>query len=151
MTTITPDSQSSHSPRTNALKVAEIPSWVVAAIDDEMDNLTLVTKVLSFNGAVVHTAVNGELGLELIRRVHPTLILLDLSMPVMDGWALIATLRADPTFQKTPVIALTAHAMVGDKERILAGGFDGYISKPFRITTFLGEIMRCLGQSAQQA
>ncbi|MCK6577795.1 MAG: response regulator [Anaerolineae bacterium] len=146
-----PDSTASQSSRTDALKVAEISSWVVAAIDDEMDNLTLVTKVLTFNGATVHTAFNGALGLELVRQVRPTLILLDLSMPVMDGWAMVAALRADPNFQKTPVIALTAHAMVGDKERILAGGFDGYISKPFRISTFLGEIIRCLTQSAQQA
>lgn len=134
----------------NSVSAAEISSWVVLAVDDEADNLTLVTKVLTFKGAQVHTATNGQEALDMLKTLQPSLILLDLSMPVMDGWEMFKQLRANPGLQRVPVIALTAHAMVGDKERILAAGFDGYISKPFRLNTFLAEIMRCLGYDRHQ-
>ncbi|MBK8026221.1 MAG: response regulator [Chloroflexi bacterium] len=140
----------SHSGKTGS--AADLASWVVLAVDDEADNLTLVTKVLTFKGAQVHTASNGKEGLEMLKSLQPSLILLDLSMPVMDGWEMFELLRANPTLQRVPIIALTAHAMIGDKERILGTGFDGYISKPFRLNTFLTEIMRCLEyQRHQQA
>lgn len=120
--------------------------WTVLIVDDERDNLGVAEKVLSFMGARVHTAQNGLEGLAVLESIVPTLILLDLSMPQMDGWEMIERLRAEPLTAKVPVIALTAHAMHGDKERALAAGFDSYIAKPFRIMTFFKEIQECLRQ-----
>lgn len=118
--------------------------WTVLIVDDEPDNLMIPQEVLSFLGAKVYTAENGEQGMELLATIKPTFILLDLSMPKMDGWEMIKRIRAAPETAKTPVIALTAHAMSGDRERVLEIGFNSYISKPFWFEPFLEEIHRCL-------
>ncbi len=118
--------------------------WKVLLVDDEPDNLGVAEKILSFKGAQVHTARNGEEGLEVLERIVPTFILVDLSMPKMDGWEMHRKLRENPTIAHVPVIALTAHAMGGDKDRVLAAGFDGYIAKPFRLVTFFTDIQQCL-------
>lgn len=122
----------------------EIKDWIVLIVDDEPDNLGVAQKVLSFGGAEVHIARNGVEGLEVLARIKPTYVLLDLSMPTMDGWEMFEHVRANADLADMPVIALTAHAMAGDRERVLEVGFNGYISKPFRINTFLEEIQRCL-------
>jgi two-component system cell cycle response regulator DivK len=124
----------------------EPKQWTVLIVDDEPDNLGVAEKVLSYMGARVHTAQDGLEGMAILEQVTPTFILLDLSMPQLDGWQMIERLRADPLTVSVPVIALTAHAMHGDKERALAAGFDGYIAKPFRIMTFFKEIQDCLRQ-----
>src|SRR5262249_39063588 len=98
----------------------------------------------TFAGSKVYTATNGVEALSLLETVSPTFVLLDLSMPVMDGWEMIEKLRANPVIKHLPVIALTAHAMEGDQERVKAAGFDSYIAKPFRINTLLGLIQSCL-------
>jgi two-component system cell cycle response regulator DivK len=118
--------------------------WIVLAVDNEQDNLDVVAKVLSYEGAKVYTAMNGIEGLAVLETVTPTFILLDLSMPHMDGWDMLEKLRANPVIQHLPVIALTAHAMDGDRDRALEAGFDGYIAKPFRIHTLLSTIQNCL-------
>lgn len=120
--------------------------WTVLIVDDEPDNLGVAEKVLSFMGARVYTAGDGVQGMAILEGVAPTFILLDLSMPRMDGWQMIERLRAGPVTARVPVIALTAHAMYGDKERVLAAGFDAYIAKPFRLMTFFKEIQDCLRQ-----
>jgi two-component system, cell cycle response regulator DivK len=122
------------------LKDAEIGSWTVLIVDDEPDNVGVAAKVLQFHGTKVHTATNGEDGLHILENVVPTLVLLDISMPQMNGWAMLQSIREIPKFSKLPVIALTAYAMHGDKERILDAGFNGYIAKPFDIYNFLDEI-----------
>jgi CheY-like chemotaxis protein len=121
-----------------------VKNWVVLAVDNEQDNISVVEKVLSFEGAKVYTALNGVEGLEVLEIVTPTFILLDLSMPVMDGWEMLAKVRANPITAHLPVIALTAHAMDGDRDRALEAGFDGYIAKPFRINTLLNTIQASL-------
>ena len=118
--------------------------WTVLIVDDEPDNLTVPKEVLSFYGATVHTAEDGVEALQLLETITPTFILLDLSMPKMDGWETIKHIRADPKTAHIPIIALTAHAMSGDKERVEAAGFSGYIAKPFWFPTFWAEIERCL-------
>jgi CheY-like chemotaxis protein len=120
--------------------------WTVLIVDDEPDNLGVAAKVLSFMGAQVHTAQDGLQAMGILEGVAPTFILLDLSMPRMDGWQMIERLRAEPLTAQVPVIALTAHAMYGDRERVLAAGFDAYIAKPFRLMTFFKEIQDCLRQ-----
>jgi len=121
-----------------------VQNWVVLVVDNEQDNLDVVEKVLSFEGAKVYAAMNGIEGLAWLETVTPTFILLDLSMPHMDGWEMLAKLRANPVIKHLPVIALTAHAMDGDRDRALAAGFDGYIAKPFRINTLLNTIQSSL-------
>ncbi len=118
--------------------------WTALIVDDEPDNLGVARKVLSFGGAKVHTARNGVEGLTILEDVHPTFILLDLSMPEMDGWEMFRLVRANNSLASIPIIALTAHAMSGDKERVFETGFDGYIAKPFRINSFIAEIQKCL-------
>lgn len=122
----------------------DINQWTVLIVDDEPDNLGVAQKVLSFNGADVHIARNGLEGLAVLERLKPTFILLDLSMPEMDGWEMFTKARSIETMDDVPIIALTAHAMAGDRERVVEAGFDGYIPKPFRIDSFLEEIHNCL-------
>lgn len=122
----------------------DVKDWTVLIVDDEPDNLGVAQKVLSYGGADVHIARNGLEGLAVLAKLKPTFILLDLSMPEMDGWQMFEKARSIDNLADVPIIALTAHAMAGDKDRVLEAGFDGYIPKPFRINTFMDEINRCL-------
>jgi CheY-like chemotaxis protein len=81
-------------------------------------------------------AENGAAGVDLARRHRPGLILMDLSMPDVDGWEALRQLRADDQTRLSRIVAITAHAMVGDRERALYAGFDGYLSKPIDAATF---------------
>jgi CheY-like chemotaxis protein len=125
---------------TDAVKKV-VAGWVVLVIDDEMDSLEVAQRVLRFHGATVHTASNGSDGLELARTVQPTFILSDLSMPVMDGWELLSHLQEDPATAHIPVVALTAHAMQGDRERVLNVGFYNYLTKPLSPLNFLQDLL----------
>lgn len=129
----------------------DIQDWVVLIVDDEPDNLNVAQKVLSFGGADVHIARNGVEGLAKLSEVKPTFILLDLSMPEMDGWEMFRQTRARAEFANMPIIALTAHAMQGDKERVIEAGFNGYIAKPFRINSFLDDIKQALSNFTSTA
>ncbi|MCS6834986.1 MAG: response regulator [Anaerolineae bacterium] len=122
----------------------DMRDWTVVIVDDEPDNVNVAQKVLTYNGAKVHVARNGLEGLALLNQVRPTFVLLDLSMPEMDGWEMLRQVRSKNLLQGVPIIALTAHAMAGDKERVLEAGFNGYIAKPFRIDSFLADIQACL-------
>lgn len=118
-------------------------NWDVVIIDDEEDSLEVAEIILTEYGASVHTAENGEEGLMLIREVHPRFVISDLSMPVKDGWGLIHDLKNDHTIMEIPVIALTAHAMIGDRERAIAVGFYNYLTKPLTANTFMQDLL-CL-------
>jgi len=120
--------------------------WKVLIVDDEADNLKVAQKILSYNGAEVHIARNGLEGLAALDVFLPTFILLDLSMPEMDGWEMLSRLRRNADVSHLPVIALTAHAMSGDRERVMQAGFNGYIAKPFRLDSFLEDIQQYLSQ-----
>lgn len=122
----------------------DMKEWTVLIVDDEPDNLGVAQKVLKFNGADVHIARNGIEGLSVLEKLKPTFVLLDLSMPQMDGWEMFRRARAKPELADTPIIALTAHAMSGDKEKVMDAGFNGYIAKPFRINSFLEDIQQAL-------
>jgi CheY-like chemotaxis protein len=130
-------------PAIRNLATSAISTWTVLIVDDEPDNRAIAEKVMTFNGAKVYTAKDGAEGLKLLETQHPSFILLDLSMPGMDGWEMFKELRANPKTSDIPVLALTAHAMAGDRERVMNAGFDGYIAKPFRLATFMNEIMQC--------
>jgi CheY-like chemotaxis protein len=115
-------------------------SWSILVVDDEPDNVEVVTDTLAFFGLTVKSAPNGVEGLELLKTFTPDIILLDLSMPKMDGWEMRQAIKRNPATVQIPVIALSAHAMAGDKERALDAGFDGYLTKPIRIATLLEDI-----------
>jgi CheY-like chemotaxis protein len=122
----------------------DLSAWNVLAVDDEPDNLEVLLEVLSMYDAKVHPASNGEEAMKLLQTLRPTLVITDLSMPDMDGYQLLHKIRRSDDLKELPVIALTAHAMSGDKERILAAGFNGYLSKPIRIMTVISDILASL-------
>ncbi len=125
----------------------EPSTWTVLIIDDNADNLGVASQLLSFLGAEVHAAQNGPEGLQVLETLQPTFILLDLTMPGMDGWDVLKAIRANPKDAATIVIALTGHAMVRELEQIKAAGFNGYITKPYMIATFLSRIKEILAES----
>ena len=101
----------------------------VLVVEDVDFNRELVVQLLEEKYHVIE-AVNGQEGIELAERERPDLILMDLSLPVMDGWEATQRLKANDGLRSIPVIALTAHAMVGDEEKALAAGCDDYLVKP---------------------
>ncbi len=129
----------------------DVAGWVVLVVEDEPDNLDVACQVLMFFGAEVHTAANGIEALAKLKEIKPTLILMDLSMPKMDGWKAFTEIRSRPEMSAIPVIALTAHAMDSDKKRVNEAGFNGYITKPFMIETFVTDIKNCLERAAHTA
>ena len=102
---------------------------VILAVEDNADNLKTLRALLQETATLLE-ASSGQTGLELARARKPHLILLDIALPVMDGFQTLDALRQEETLRHIPVIALTARAMKGDREQILARGFDGYVSKP---------------------
>lgn len=101
----------------------------VLVVEDVDFNRELIVQLLEDKYEVIE-AVNGQQGVELAERERPELILMDLSLPVMDGWEATRRLKANADLRAIPVIALTAHAMKGDKEKALAAGCDDYLVKP---------------------
>jgi len=111
-------------------------------IEDNEQSLYLVTFLLQANEYEVLQARNGIEGVEAAVKSRPDLILLDMQLPSMDGYAVARKLRSYPDLGKTPIVALTSFAMVGDREKALEAGCDGYIEKPINPETFLIEIGR---------
>ncbi|MBN2499618.1 MAG: response regulator [Anaerolineales bacterium] len=101
-------------------------------IEDNFHNRRIVRKILTVNGYSVVEADDGILGLEMIRELKPPLVLLDIALPGMDGMEIAQHVKADEALRDVPLVALTASAMRGDRERFLAAGCDGYLSKPFK-------------------
>jgi len=117
----------------------------ILIVEDQADNLKLFTALLTLKGHRVVGLPNGTGLLEALRRERPALILLDIQLPGRDGLSLLEDLKSAKGDQPWKVVALTAHAMPGDREKTLAAGFDGYISKPIDVRTFSDEIVRYLG------
>ena len=115
-------------------------------IEDNDDNIYMLTRRLVRNGYEVVVAMDGEAGIEVARREAPALILMDLSLPVIDGWEATRRLKAEPETRAIPVIALTAHAMEGDREKALAAGCDDFDTKPVELPRLLGKIETLLGR-----
>ena len=116
----------------------------VLVVEDNPANMTLATFLLKSAGHSVLSATDAESGLTLARSEQPDLILMDIQLPGMDGLQATGLLKADKTTRAIPVIALTALAMKGDEERILAAGCDGYIAKPLAYRDFLATISNLL-------
>lgn len=117
---------------------------IVLLIEDNEQNRYLATFLLERNGYKVVPAIDGPSGIELAKTLQADLILLDIQLPGMDGYAVARTLRATAALRDTPIIAVTSYAMVGDREKTIAAGCNGYIEKPINPDTFVEEIGRFL-------
>jgi len=120
---------------------------IVLLIEDNEQNRYLATFLLEQHGYVVVPASDGHTGIELARTVKCALILLDIQLPLMDGYAVARELRNNPALRDIPIIAVTSYAMVGDREKSLAAGCNGYMEKPINPSTFVTEIERFLPQN----
>lgn len=114
----------------------------ILIIEDNEQNLYLLTFLLVKNGYEVASAMEGPSGIEKARNDPPDLILLDIQLPLMDGYAVARALRTVPSLATVPIVAVTSYAMPGDKEKALESGCTGYIEKPINPETFLQE-MEC--------
>lgn len=112
----------------------------VLVVEDQLENRNLMAYLLRAFAHEVATANDGAEGLAAAREAPPELLVIDIQMPVMDGFELVAALKADSLLAEIPAVAVTALAMVGDRDRILAAGFDGYVAKPIDATTFVGDL-----------
>jgi len=112
----------------------------ILLIEDNENNRYLATFLLEKYGYEVVSAADGKKGIELAESVHPQLILLDIQLPLMDGYAVAQALRSRPELKKTPIIAVTSYAMAGDREKTIQAGCNGYIEKPINPETFAAEI-----------
>ena len=112
----------------------------ILVVEDNRDNMNLMEYLLRAFGYTPLLASSGAKGIRLAAERNPDVILMDVQMPEMDGYEATAMIKRDPELARTPIIAVTAFAMVGDGDRILASGFDGYISKPITPETFVGEV-----------
>jgi CheY-like chemotaxis protein len=123
----------------------------ILVIEDNPTNLQLMTYLLEAFGHTPMEAVDAETGLELIRHGAPDLILCDIHLPSMDGFGVAQQLKNIPAFRAIPLVAVTALAMVGDRDRILSAGFDGYITKPITPETFIGQVEAFLPPAARSS
>ncbi|MBX7255208.1 MAG: response regulator [Candidatus Hydrogenedentes bacterium] len=114
----------------------------VLVIEDNEQNLYLVTFMLEKKGYEVVQARDGLQGIDLAGKIAPTLILLDIQLPGMDGYEVAQALRSNPAITGVPIIAVTSYAMVGDRERALEAGCTGYIEKPINPETFIADVER---------
>lgn len=112
----------------------------ILVIEDNLTNLELITYLLQAFDYTVFTALDGEKGIQAAEREKPDLIICDVHMPRMDGNQVASYLNENPALCSIPIIAVTALAMVGDREKVLAAGFDGYISKPIIPEQFIQQI-----------
>ncbi|MDH4300667.1 MAG: response regulator [Nitrospira sp.] len=119
---------------------------LILIIEDNDKNLKLVRDLLQFNGYETAEAMTAEDGLVLARSQRPVLILMDIQLPGMDGFAALRQLRADPITKSTLVIAVTASAMERDRQKILEAGFNGYLTKPIQVKAFTEEIRTILAK-----
>src|ERR1044071_7341110 len=112
----------------------------ILVVEDNMDNYELVRFVLERAGYDVFLAVNGRDGVDAARAQRPDVILMDLTMPEMDGWVAAEKLKSDHVTKSIPLIAITAHTLPRDRYRALQAGYEGYVSKPLHVESFLALI-----------
>lgn len=117
-------------------------------IEDNEQNLYLMRYLLEKNGFEVVGAPDGRSGIELASRVRPDLILLDIQLPVMDGYAVAASIRKDPALSATPILAVTSYAMPGDREKCLEAGATDYMEKPIDPAALVQMVRRHLGMQS---
>ena len=116
--------------------------------EDNATNRELLREILEARGCAVLEACDGQQALAMIEESQPDLVLMDIGMPIMDGYATVRKIRQNPLFASLPVVAVTAYAMQGDSEKILSSGFDGYLAKPVNSQSLSEELGRLLAKPA---
>ncbi len=116
----------------------------ILIVEDNEMNRDMLSRRLEKRAFSVIMAVDGQQGVDMARSEKPDLVLMDMSLPVMDGWAATQAIKSDPATATIPVIALTAHAMAGDREKALAAGCDDYDTKPIELPRLLEKIGKFL-------
>lgn len=119
----------------------------VLLVEDNEMNRDMLSRRLLRRGFEVSVAVDGQEGVDMARAESPDLVLMDMSLPIMDGWEATRQLKSDAQTASIPVIALTAHAMAGDREKALEAGCDDYDTKPIELPRLLEKIAALLGES----
>ena len=116
----------------------------ILVVEDNPQNMYLITFILTENGYEVKKAASGEEGVEMALRDRPDLILMDIQLPGIDGLEAVRIIRAAGEAGRVPIIALTSYAMLGDREKVMEVGCNGYIQKPFDPETFISDIEKYL-------
>ncbi len=119
----------------------------ILLVEDNEMNRDMLSRRLERRGYEVVIALDGESGVEMAQTHVPDLVLMDMSLPVLDGWEATRRLKVDPTTKHIPIIALTAHAMSGDREKALEAGCDDYDTKPVELARLLGKIEALLART----
>ena len=122
----------------------------ILLVEDNEMNRDMLSRRLTRNGYEVVIAVDGQQGIDMALSAQPDLILMDMSLPVVDGWEATRRIKAEGTTRKMPVTALTAHAMAGDREKAMEVGCDDYDTKPVEIARLLGKMAALLETQARQ-
>lgn len=120
----------------------------ILIVEDNETNLDMLSRRLTRLGFEIVAARDGLAGVEATRRERPDLVLMDMSLPEIDGWEATRRIKADPDTRAIKVIALTAHAMAEDRDRALEAGCDDYDTKPVELSRLLAKIQACVGRSA---
>jgi CheY-like chemotaxis protein len=119
----------------------------VLLVEDNPANLALMQYLLQAAGYTTLTATDGREGIAVAQRESPDVILMDLQMPILNGYDAARQVKEIPALRGVPIIAVTAYAMVGDRDKILARGFDGYIAKPITPERFVSEVESFIGSA----
>ena len=114
----------------------------ILIVEDNEMNRDMLSRRLERRGFAIVMAVDGQQGVDMARSEKPDLVLMDMSLPVMDGWTATQTIKADAELKGIPVIALTAHAMEGDREKAMSAGCDDYDTKPIELPRLLEKIAK---------
>jgi two-component system cell cycle response regulator DivK len=122
----------------------------ILIIEDNEQNLYLARFILSRRGHEIVEARDGREGIAMAAAAQPHLILLDIQLPIMDGYAVARALRENEALRGTPIVAVTSYAMPGDREKALAAGCTGYIEKPINPETFVDELERALSSAEEE-
>jgi CheY-like chemotaxis protein len=112
-------------------------NWNVLIVEDEYDSIQVMSRVLTHHGATVYVARNGRECLRILKDFTPSIILMDLDMPIMNGWEALAAIRANPTTNHLPVVAITAYHSATVAEDAAKAGFNGYFAKPVSIRSII--------------
>ncbi len=123
----------------------------VLLVEDNEMNRDMLSRRLARRGFEVLIAADGERGVQMAKAELPDLILMDMSLPVLDGWGATRQIKAESSTQSIPLIALTAHAMAGDRDRAIQAGCDDYDTKPIELPRLLGKMDRLLSERALDA
>jgi two-component system, cell cycle response regulator DivK len=117
----------------------------ILIVEDNEMNRDMLSRRLQRRGYEVFVATDGAAGVEATARHRPDLVIMDMSLPVLDGWEATRRIKSDPATARTPIIALTAHAMAGDREKAIEAGCDDYDTKPIDLPGLLDKIARLVG------